>query len=211
MPEDTNSEKEIKHDAGIFLSRIGEVERIIEGLTPASMQDGPTANAVMERLDDLDCLRFTAWCVGHDAEWLSSFLTKLAIQPDGVELITAFASKYSSHDLFLTRLNRANQGYENELTRLSSRPSIQTFGNNAMVTLRLYSHDRLLATSSNGLDGLIELINMLIETANDTAESFEAFAPELLQKALDPDELLQILKGAEALRQRLDRLRATTK
>jgi hypothetical protein len=208
MAEDSQFEKRIRDDAETFLSRIVEVERVVEALTPASTLDESTALAVLERLDDLDCLKFAAWCVSEGPEELSRFLGKLNVQPNGIERIAAFAKKYSIYDLFLTRLNRTNQGYENELTRLSSRPSIQTFSNNLMVILRLYNHDRLVITSSQDFDGLIELINMLLEVAIDTAESVNGSTPELLRSALDLADISEIMKRAQALNQLAERVKA---
>lgn len=210
MAEERDFEKQIRDDAETFVARIAEVERIIEGLTPASTLDESTSLAVMERLDDLGLLRFLAWCLSRTPDWLPQFLLKRGIQKDKVERIAAFASKYSAYELFLSRLNRANQGYENEITRLSGRPSIQTFGDNIMVTLRFYNYDRLLLSSSNGLDTLVTLIGMLIQTANDAAESIVSTTPELLRRALDPEGVADVLKGAQTLSQLEERLRTET-
>ncbi len=207
MAEDSQFDKQIRDDAQTFLSRVIDVERIVESLTPASTLDESTALAVMGRLDDLDCLRFVAWCVNEDPEELPQFLSKLNIQSVGIERITAFAKKYSIYDLFFTRLNRTNQGYENELTRLQSRPSIQTYSNNLMVTLALYNHDRLVVTGSQDFDGLVDLIDMLLQTANDTAESVSSSNPQALRRALDLADTSEVAKKAEALNQLAERMR----
>jgi hypothetical protein len=184
----------------LFFPRSWKCRRLLEGLTLASTFDDLTASAVMERFDDLECLKFLGWCFDHSPEWLSRFLLKLNMQPEKVERIAAFATKYSGYSLFLTRLNRTNNGYENEITRLSSRPSIQTFGSNAMVTLRLYNYDRLLLTSNTGVEELVELISMLMQVANDAMKSISDTAPELLRDVLDPKEVTEILERVDTLR-----------
>lgn len=207
MAKDPQFEKQIKDDAGTFLSRIIEVEGIVDALTPASTLDESAALAVTERLDTLDCLRFVAWCVGEDQGELSTSLGKVGIQPDGIERIATFAKKYSIYDLFFRRLHRANQGYKNELTRLSNRPSIQAFSNNIMVTLQLYNHDRLAITINHDFDGLVDLINLLLEAASDTAESIAASAPEILRSALDRADISEVMRRAEALNQFAERVK----
>ena len=133
------------------------------------------------------------------------------MQPEKIERIAAFASKYSAYDLFLTRLNRTNNGYENEITRLSSRPSVQTYGNNVMVTLRLYNHDRLLLTSNSGLEELVDLISMLIQVANDAVDSISGTAPKLIRKALNPKDVAELLEGAQTLSKSAERVKIEAK
>jgi hypothetical protein len=200
MAEDNFSEL-IKRDAEIFVAHLLDVELLLRLLTPQATLEESASRAILETLDDIECLRFIAWCTDQNPEELGEDLTRAGVPNESAERIEKLLGRYGIYGHFLRRLNRSNQGYENELTRLSSRPVVTTFGRNAIVALQLYSHDRLVLSSNNSLDGLVTFIDMLMDTVNDTIKSINKMAPELLAKALDPETVAAVTSRVETLRQ----------
>ncbi len=200
MTIDDNAKNRIKGDAEIFLSRLRDVELVLGSPSPASTLDDCYARIVSEKLDEMECLKFASWCTYLDAEELDAELSEAGVPPDSIEGISGFADKYRSYARFLKRLFRSQQGYENELTRMKIRPAIYPYVDDAVTILNLYSWDRLVLTTNNGLDGLVNLIDMLIDSANDTVESINSTSPELLSAALDADTVSGMLERVETFK-----------
>lgn len=200
MAADDKIRQVLKDDAVVFLSRLADVERVLQLLTPTSILEESTAHIVLRALDEIDCLKFAAWSVALDAEDLFKGLSEAGVESDAIKRIEAFAIRYRDYARFLTRLHRSDQGYENELTRISVRPSIQLYSQSAMVTLQIYNRDQLIVNSSNSVDGLLNFIEMLIDAVNDTTKLVGASAPELLSTVVDADALAGVLDGVETLK-----------
>jgi hypothetical protein len=200
MTAKDSAKKRIKRDAEIFLSRLRDVELVLGALTPASTLDESYARLVSEKLDEIECLKFASWSTALAPEELGTELSEAGVPPDSMEGIKAFADKYRSYAGFLKRLFRGQQGYENELTRMKIRPAIYPYVDDAVIIMNFYSWDRLVLTSNNGLDGLVSLIDMLIDSANDTVDSINSMSPELLSAALDADTVSSMLERVETFK-----------
>lgn len=194
----------IRTDAETFISHLGDVDLLLGKLTPAETLEERTGHAVLEALDDLDCLRFIAWCTDRDYEELNAELSQLGVPAETISQVSAFLRRYGVYGHFLRRLNRSNQGYDNELTRLSSRPCLTIFGRNPILTLEFYSHDRLVLSSNNSLDGLLTLIDMLMDTVHDTVESLKRLAPDTVKRDLDVETLASLAKQIETLQRAVE-------
>jgi hypothetical protein len=94
-----------------------------------------------------------------------------------------------------------DQGYENELTRVWSRPRLYLLGNEPAIELGIYSHDRLLLTSHNPLSGLAAFVASVLGAMNGAVERLNHLSPGLASDAVDAETTARLAERAEKFRQ----------
>lgn len=196
----SGDESQLLQDAKLFLSRRSDVEQILDSVSLIDAADGVKTKQLQQALDGLDCLRFTAWCIGQEEE-LKTKLKEVGLSEDSQVEILKFSKKYSSLGELLVRLSRVDQGYENEFTRVVSRPLLYLKSGSMCIYLELYSHDQILIRSNQSLGGLMGTIGSLMTAARRAIEDANKLDPKLMRANLEDFDIKKFIDRMDKLRE----------
>jgi hypothetical protein len=205
MPNDPSPDEKLgaafKEEAGQLLSKMSEVEAVLQLLSPRATYDDSVARLITERLDGLNVLRFVSLCTLFPEDVAAS-LQGAGVDDQSIGLIKTFAMKYAPYGSFLRRLQRAGQGFVNELTGSAARPALNLLNNEVVLEVKLQSHDRVVLTAKDSLDGWVLYISSLLRQVNKAIESLKRVAPSTAPLSLDPktvDELVETVHNMQGL------------
>ncbi len=199
QPQSTAADR-LRADAEMFLRNIGDVEKIIESFPPGMTPDEVSSNKLQQRLDEMKCLRFLAWCTHEPEEEVSARLRESHVPPESITRILGFSNRHRPLGDFLARLYRTDQGYENELTRLEALPVLYLTSRTPVVHLRIYSHDRLVISAKQSLSGMLAFAETIIDTIYDLVRYLKRVNPTLAADSVDREEVRDLLNTVEKLK-----------
>jgi len=205
MPDNSSAveskpKRAIVQDAEVLVSKMEEVEALLALLSPSGTSDDSIAEVITRGLDDLNCLRIVSVACA-DPDMTAGALAEEDVDKSVAEQIGRFGRKYKAYGKYLTRLRRSEQGYTNELTGIASRPGLSLMGNDVTVELEVYSHDRLLVTAKNELDGLATFVSYVVGALNKTVEKLNELSPELVRGSLNGETVAEIVKRVDRFKE----------
>jgi hypothetical protein len=199
-PVESKPKQGIARDAEVLISKMSEVEALLGVLSPTATSDDSVAQALTRGLDALDCLRIAAIASAYP-DTVANALTEAGADKSVVEQIRNFGARHNLYGTYLNRLHRSEQGFVNEFTRIVSRPTFNLIGATPELDIEIYSHDRLLVTAKNELDGLASFVSSLLGAMNRAAEKLNGLSPSLARGSLDEETITEIVKRADRLRE----------
>jgi hypothetical protein len=167
--------------------KLDSIQSLVEPLLSPRAASPGLAKEVETRLARSGALPLLILCTTLPADQVGRMLDDAAVPTESANAVKRFADRFRSLGDLFARAGRADQGYENEITSVSSRPTLFLRTGTVTLDLEVYSHDKLLFRSREDVGELVKVIALFLRHVCGALERARDLDQKLASGAVDPE------------------------